>query len=366
MMRFPVMRVMSIAAGAGALLWLGAQNASDTSALSVPTAEGSGALYDAMETVGTTVTTAKTEGVDKTLETLQAGYQKASEGNRHAAKQMSGMVKGADARAWQAQQAGKAGFLRKVRLVGDVIEIVDSFSSAAGYLAEGDTTGAAAVFINGLGKKGASALGAAAGSVGGPVGAVVGAEGGDRAYKTYVEGKVDKLADDKRNQDAKDRLLGLPMAGRYAGTVTWIHKPEYDASTGAPPISFRFQGPMTADLDRNGNLTIHFDLKGTAEGLGVAGATAGISMGLRMSTRGDLKGTARDGSFSAKGSATSDSTFNVDFGGRQGAPANQTQRSSGGGAVSASGTFTRETLQGTMSAPGPNAKPISFTLTKER
>ena len=148
---------MAIFVVLGGAIWAVAQIAGGTpqvgAPLAVSPAEGSGALYDAMETLGTTVTTAKTEGVDKTLETLQAGYQKASEGNRHAAKQMSGMTKGADARAWQANQAGKAGFLRKVRLVGDLIEIVDSFSGAAGYLAAGDTTGAAAVFINGLGKK---------------------------------------------------------------------------------------------------------------------------------------------------------------------------------------------------------------------
>lgn len=364
-----IVRMAALAALGGAI-WAVAQVSGGTvqlgAPLSVSTSEGSGALYDAMETVGTTVTTAKTEGVDKTLEILQAGYQKASEGNRHAAKQMSGMTKGADARTWQANQAGKAGFIRKIRLVGDLIEIVDSFSGAAGYLAEGDTTGAAAVFINGLGKKGASALGAAAGSVGGPVGAVVGAEGGDRIYKGYVEGKVNKLADDKRDQDARDRLLGLPMAGRYSGNVIWIHKLAYDASTGAPPVTFRFQGPMTADVDRDGNLKMHFDLKGTMEGLGLAGQTAGISMGLQMGTRGDLTGTAKDGQFTARGTATSDSTFNVDFGGRPGAPQNQSQRSQGGGALEAQGTFTRETLQGSITSSGAQAQPITFVLTKGR
>lgn len=354
--------------------WLMAQgNKSDTqrldTILNVTPFDGSQALYDAMETVGTTVTSAKTEGVDKTLETAQKAYEAAAEGNRRAAKNASGFTKGADARAWQAGQAGKANTIRKIRFVGDLIEIVDAFSSAGGYLAEGDTTGAAAIFINALGKKGAAGLGAAGGSIAGPAGAIVGAEGGGQAYDAYVAAKVTKLADDKRNQDARDANLGFSMTGRYAGQVTWVTTPQYDASVasnGAPPMTFRFKGPMTADLDREGNLKIHYELKGAMEGLGMAGATMGIGMAMQMSVNADLAGKARDGVFQAKGHSSGTSQFNVDYKGHAGAPANQSQTSTGGGAVEGSGTFSRETLTGTITSIGVKAQPITFTLTKQR
>ena len=257
--------------------WLVAQsNAADTarlnavgnSTLNVTPFDGSKALWDVMETVGTTVTTAKTEGVDKTAETAQKLFEAASQGNRHAAKQASGLTKGADARTWQAGQAGKANTIRKMRFIGDLIEIVDAFSSAGGYLAEGDTTGAAAIFVNALGKKGAAAIGAVGGSIAGPAGAIIGAEGGGQGYDAYVADKVTKLADDKRNRDAREANLGFSMTGRYAGQVNWVTTPQFDASTGAPPMTFRFQGPMTADLDREGNLKLHYELKGSLEGLG--------------------------------------------------------------------------------------------------
>lgn len=351
--------------------WLMAQGTAGDSAhldpiLNVNPSDGSKALWDAMETVGTTVTGAKTEGVDKTLETAQKAFEDAAKGNRHAAKQMSGATKGADARAWQAGQSGKANTIRKIRFVGDLIEIFDAFSSAGGYLAEGDTTGAAAIFINALGKKGAAGLGAAGGSIAGPAGAIVGAEGGGQAYDAYVAAKVTKLADDKRNQDARDANLGFSMTGRYAGQVTWVTTPQYDASTGAPPITFRFQGPMTADLDREGNLKMHYDLKGAMEGLGVAGGTMGIGMTMQMSVNADLAGRAKDGVFQAKGHSSGVSRFNVDYGGRAGAPANQSQTSTGSGPVEANGTFSRETLQGTITSIGVKAKPITFTLAKQR
>ncbi len=373
-MKKPVTLLLLAAAFTLPAWWLMAQgNQSDTArlegVLSVPPFDGSKALYDAMDTVGTTVTTVKTEGVDKTLEIAQKAFEEASKGNRHAAKQMSGLTKGADARAWQANQAGTGSTIRKIRFVGDLIEIVDAFSSAGGYLAEGDTTGAAAIFINALGKKGAAGLGAAGGSIVGPAGAVVGAEGGSRAYDKYVADKVNKLADDKRNQDARDANLGFSMTGRYAGQVTWVTTPQYDASAataGAPPMTFRFQGPMTADLDRAGNLKLHYDLKGAMEGLGVAGATMGIGMTMQMSVNADLAGMAKDGVFQAKGHSSGTSQFNVDYRGHAGAPANQSQTSTGGSPVEASGTFSRETLSGTITSIGVKAKPITFTLTKQR
>jgi len=370
-MRRPITILLTTTALLLPAWWLVAQgNQSDTARLdgilNVTPFDGSQALYDAMDTVGTTVTTAKTEGVDKTLEIAQKAFEDASKGNRHAAKQMSGLTKGADARAWQAGQAGTANTIRKVRFVGDLIEIFDAFSSAGGYLAEGDTTGAAAIFINALGKKGAAGLGAAGGSIVGPAGAIVGAEGGSRAYDTYVADKVNKLADDKRNQDARDANLGFSMTGRYAGQVTWVATPQYDASTGAPPMTFRFKGPMTADLDRNGNLKMHYDLKGSMEGLGMAGATVGIGMTMQMSVSGDLAGQAKDGVFKAKGQSSGTSQFNVDYRGHAGAPANQSQTSTGGGAVEASGVFTREALNGTIVSIGVKAQPITFSLTKQR
>lgn len=354
----------------GAALALSAQTAGDTTRLdpilNVPPFDAEKAIYDTMETVGTTVTSAKTEGVDKTLEIAQKHFEGLSQGNRHAAKQLSGLPKGADARAWQATQGGRASTLGKIRLVGDLIEIFDAFSSAGGYLAEGDTTGAAAIFINALGKKGAAAAGAGIGSALGPAGAIVGAEGGDRAYKTYVEDRVNKAADDKRVRDAKAALLGLPKTGRYSGMVTWVAQAPYDARTGAPPMSVRFQGPMTADLDRDGNLKFHYELKGTLEGLGVAGATAGLSMGFSVTTTGDLTGVARDGVFEAKGTSRGTSHFRADFGGMPNAPQPQTQDSTFSGAMKASGTFTRETLTGTLTSPNVQAKPMSFVLTKQQ
>lgn len=354
----------------GTALALSAQNAGDTlplgPALNVPPFDAGKAVYDTMETVGTTVTSAKTEGVDKTLEIAQNHFQNLSQGNRHAAKQLSGMPKGADARAWQANQGGRANTLGKIKLVGDLIEIFDAFSSAGGYLAEGDTTGAGAILINALGKKGASAAGAGLGSVLGPAGAIVGAEGGDRAYKAYVEDRVNKAADDKRVRDAKATMLGLPQSGRYTGSVIWVAQAPYDARSGAPPMSVRFQGPMTADLDRDGNLKIHYALKGTLDGLGVAGATMGISMGYSVTTTGDLTGLAKNGTFEAKGTSHGTSHFKADFSGMPNAPQPQTQDSTFSGAMKASGTFTRETLTGTLTSPNVQAKPMSFVLTKER
>ncbi len=370
-MRRPNAVLLWVAACILPVWWLVAQgNAADTTrldaTLNVTPFDGSKALWDAMETVGTTATTVKTEGVDKTAEIAQKTFDAAAQGNRRAAKQMSGLTKGADARAWQAGQAGKANTLRKMRLVGDLIEIVDAFGSAGGYLAEGDTTGAAAIFINALGKKGAAALGAAGGSLAGPAGAIVGAEGGGQGYDAYVADKVTKLADDKRNRDALNANLGFSQTGRYAGQVSWVTTPPFDPSTGAPPMTFRFQGPMTADLDREGNLKLHYELKGGMEGLGVAGATMGIGMTMQMTVSADLVGKAKDGVFQAKGTSTGTSRFNVDYQGRAGAPANQSQNSTGGGPAEASGVFTRETLSGTITSPGVKAKPITFTLTKQR
>ncbi len=353
----------------GAVVALAAQNAGDTlplPPLNTPGPDVGKAVYDTMETVGTTVKDLKTEGVDKTLELAQKHFQDLSQGNRRGAKQASGLTKGADARAWQSSQGGRAKTLQKIRIVGDLIEVVDAFSGAAGYLAEGDTTGAAAIFVNALGKKAASAAGAGLGSALGPAGAVVGAEGGDRAYQAYVADRVTKAADDKRNRDALAANLGHAMTGRYAGNVTWVAQAPYDAASGAPPMSVRFQGPMTADLDREGRLRIHYELKGVMEGLGVAGATAGLNLGFTLETSGDLEGLAKDGTFQAKGQSRGTSHFRADFGGLPNAPAPQRQDSAFSGAMEARGTFTRETLTGTLSSPQVHAKPMTFVLTKQR
>lgn len=131
-------------------------------------------------------------------------------------------------------------------------------------------------------------------------------------------------------------------------------------------MSVRFQGPMTADLDRDGNLKIHYDLKGTLDGLGVAGATVGINMGFSVTTTGDLTGLAKEGTFQAKGTSHGTSHFKADFGGLANAPQPQRQDSTFSGAMTASGSYTRETLTGTLSSPNVQAKPMTFVLTKGR
>ena len=89
-------------------------------------------------------------------------------------------------------------------------------------------------------------------------------------------------------------------------------------------------------------------------------------MTMQMTVSADLVGKAKDGVFQAKGQSSGTSRFNVDYRGASGAPANQSQNSTGGGPAEASGTFTRESLSGTIVSPGVKAKPITFTLTKQR
>ena len=81
---------------------------------------------------------------------------------------------------------------------------------------------------------------------------------------------------------------------------------------------------------------------------------------------GALTGRAEGGSYSPAGPATSGSHFRADFGGLAGAPPPQEQTQRGSATVRASGTYTRETLTGTLTTPGSQARPLNFTLSKGR
>ena len=279
----------------------------------------------------------------------------------------SGSGKRAQAGAWKADQARKAGFLDRLGKILDVIDIVSTVAKAAGHLVEGDTIGAGEVVVNDLTKKGAAALGSAAGTaVGGPVGAVVGAGAAEEIHNATTGKWISNTADAIRNQQAKDAMLGSSQTGRYVGQMHWTYNPPMQEGAMQPPMTIQYSGPVTADLDKAGNLKMHYDLKGGMPGLGVSGATAGIGMSLQMSAVADLTGTAKDGKFTAAGTSQGTTQFNVNYGGAQGAPQNQSQTNNASGPVTATGTYTREAMTGTFTSPGGQGQPIDFVLTKTR
>ena len=265
----------------------------------------------------------------------------------------SGSGKRAQAGAWKADQARKAGFLDKLGKASGVIDLVSTAAKAAGHLVEGDSVGAGAVIVDDLVKKGTAAVGAVIGTAatGSPVGAVVGA-GAFEELHNATTGKLITAAETAiTTQKAQDAMLGFAQTGRYTGQLNWTYNPPAQEGAMQPPMTIQYTGPVTADLDKDGNLKMHYDLKGGMPGL-VAGATAGIGMSLQMSATADLTGTAKEGTFTAEGISKGTTKFNVDYGGAQGAPENQSQSNSGSGPIKASGTYTRETMTGTFTSPG--------------
>lgn len=338
--------------------------------VSVSPGQSNAAILDSLNGIPDLVEPGTHEGTGKAIEVAQdAAQAKANLSNTQAkrASGVSGHGKRAQAQAWKNDQARKAGYLDKLGKVLNVIDVVSTAAKAAGHLAEGDAIGAGEVIVSDLTKKGMATIGATIGTVfGGPMGGVVGAAGGEEIHKGSTGRLIAGAADAIRDQQARDAQLGFSQTGRYTGQLDWTYTPPAEAGAMQPPMAIHYAGPVTADLDRDGVLKIHYELKGSMPGLGVSGATAGIGLDLTMRATADLVGTAKDGRFTAEGTSKGTTTFNVDYGGAQGAPPNQSQTNSGSGAIQASGTYTRETLTGTFVSPGWTGKPISFVLTKSQ
>lgn len=337
--------------------------------LRVPQEQANGSVLDVLNGVPDAMGPLTHEGTGKALEELKNIYdQKANLSNTAAkgASGASGAGKRAQAVEWKGAQAKKAGFLDQVGKALNKLDLWGKFWQGAGRAWEGDYIGVGELAVDEATKKLLAAGGAAGGAaMGGPLGSVIGAGAAEELH-TQTTGKwIAGKADDLRTQKAKEAMLGVGWSGRYRGTVTWTQTVA-DPNGMAPPMTFHFSGPMTADLDaKTGALRIEYSLKGSAPSL-VGGATAGISMDLSMTSSGTLTGRAEGGSFSAEGTATSTSRFRASFGGYQGAPPPQDQTQQGSAAVRAGGTYTREALTGTLTTPGSPTKPLTFTLIKER
>jgi hypothetical protein len=338
--------------------------------ISVSSQQSNAAILDVLNGVPDRVEPATHEGTGEAVDQAQKAAQANANLSNTKAKGLSGASgsgKRAQASAWKNDQAKKAGWLKKLGSALGVIDIVSTGAKAAGHLVEGDAVGAGQVVVSDLVKKGTAAVGAILGTaIGGPLGGVVGAGAGEELHGATTDKWIADKADSIRDQQAQEAMLGFAQAGRYTGQLHWTYNPPAQEGAMQPPMSIQYDGPITADLDKDGNLKIHYDLKGGMPGLGVSGATAGIGMSLQMSAAGDLTGTAKDGSFNAEGISKGTTKFNVDYGGAQGAPENQSQSNSGSGPVKATGTYTRETMTGTLTSPGGGGQPISFTLTKTR
>jgi len=328
------------------------------------------AILDVLNGIPGAVEPATHEGTGEAIDQAQKAAQaNANLSNTKAkgASGASGSGKRTQAGAWKADQGRKAGFLDKLGKVLDTIDIVSTIAKAAGHLAEGDTVGAGEVVVSDLTKKGAAAMGSAAGTfVGGPVGAVVGAGAAEEIHKATTGKWPANAADSIRDQQAQDAMLGFALAGKYVGQLNWTYHPPMQEGAMQPAMGIQYAGPVSANLDKDGHLTMHLDVKGTMAGLGVSGATAGIGLDLQLKATAELTGIAKDGSFTAEGTSKGTSTFNVDYGGAQGAPQNQSQTNSGSGTITAAGTYTRETMTGAFTAPGYSGQPITFVLTKTR
>jgi hypothetical protein len=327
------------------------------------------AILDVLNGVPEAVGPATHEGTGEAIDQLQQAAERNAGLSTRQAKRAAGATgsgKRIQADAFRSSQARKAGFLDRLGKVLDIVDLVGSGAKVAGHLVEGDAVGAGEIVVSELTKKGAAVAGAAVGTaVAGPAGAVVGAGAGEEIHEATAGKWISQTADTIRNQQAQDALLGFAQAGRYTGTLHWTCQPPAQPGAMQPPTTIQYTGPVTADLDKDGNLKIHYDLKGGMPGLGVSGATAGIGMSLQMKATADLVGKAADGKFTAEGTSKGTTTFNVDYGGAQGAPENQSQTNSGSGTIKASGTYTRETLKGTFHSPG-GSPPVPFELAKTR
>ncbi len=306
------------------------------------------------------------EGTGKLVEELKTLYEGKANTSNKKAKQIVGATganKRAQAQPWKQAQAGKAAFYDKLGKALNFLDLFGKGVQGATYVWEGDYVGGGQLVLDEVTKKALAALGALGGSLGGPVGSVAGAAAGEELHKETTSKWIGALADWLRNKNAKDANLGLPLSGRFTGTVTWSQTVG-DPSGMAPPMTFTFTGPMTADYDaRTGGLKLAYNLTGRAPDM-LRGATVGISMDMTLQASGHLEGKVVDGQFTASGTSTGTSRFKVDYMGAPGAPPSQEQTQRGQSAVTARGTVTREAITGTLVPTGPQTKPFTFTLTR--
>ncbi|MCA1794337.1 MAG: hypothetical protein LC660_10805 [Desulfobacteraceae bacterium] len=104
----------------------------------------------------------------------------------------------------------KSGFLKKAGKFLKMVDFVSSGAKVAGYLAEGDMTGASGVFANEASKKLSAAGGAAALSWIPVVGQTSGAAAGEEFHNNYVRPEIEKRENDLRDSEYKDKYLNKP------------------------------------------------------------------------------------------------------------------------------------------------------------
>lgn len=110
----------------------------------------------------------------------------------------------------QAERAAKqGGFLSKLGTALEILDFVSVAAQGAGYLYEGDATGAVGVVANEVAKKTAEGVGALATSFV-PGGSVFGAWGGNKAWETYIKPVIDKREQDLREADLARAILNKP------------------------------------------------------------------------------------------------------------------------------------------------------------
>jgi len=104
----------------------------------------------------------------------------------------------------------KSGFLKKAGKFLKMVDFVSSGAKVAGYLAEGDMTGASGVFLDEASKKLCAGGGSAALSWIPVVGQTAGAAAGEEFHKNYVRPEIEKRENDLRESEYKDKYLNKP------------------------------------------------------------------------------------------------------------------------------------------------------------
>jgi hypothetical protein len=101
-------------------------------------------------------------------------------------------------------------FTQKAGKVLKFIDIVSTAAKAAGYLIEGDTTGASHVVIKDLTKKAAEAAGAFGGSFVAPGGQIIGVIAGEEFYKKYLQPELNAGEKNARLKEYQKKYLNKP------------------------------------------------------------------------------------------------------------------------------------------------------------
>ncbi|MGB8814689.1 MAG: hypothetical protein WCC57_16040 [Paracoccaceae bacterium] len=157
------------------------------------------------------IPTAIARGADLDVEQLD----KAVAGIRQTAQKLppalrDELLREADKLAAESRDAAnQSSWLNKLGHFLDVVEVVSTASKAAGYLAEGDATGASAVVAKDLTKKLAEVAGAM-GMSWVPGGPVLGAGVGEALHSKYVAPVIDANEDTLRMQEFKAKYLKKP------------------------------------------------------------------------------------------------------------------------------------------------------------